>query len=165
MSCRTILSSRIPSAKISPSAGRPIDDELLDEATQIAQARPFIKSLTDEFDYKLNSKGTNLSGGQRQRIFLSRAFANNPKILILDDSSSALDYETDARLRKAINTHFADTAKVIVAQRVSSIMHADEILVLDQGKIVARGTHDELMQTSEIYSSISDSQMGGALLE
>lgn len=74
--------------------GRPIDDELLDEATQIAQARPFIKSLTDEFDYKLNSKGTNLSGGQRQRIFLSRAFANNPKILILDDSSSALDYET-----------------------------------------------------------------------
>ena len=145
--------------------GRPIDDELLDEATQIAQARPFIKSLTDEFDYKLNSKGTNLSGGQRQRIFLSRAFANNPKILILDDSSSALDYETDARLRKAINTHFADTAKVIVAQRVSSIMHADEILVLDQGKIVARGTHDELMQTSEIYSSISDSQMGGALLE
>ena len=145
--------------------GRPIDDELLDEATQIAQARPFIKSLTDEFDYKLNSKGTNLSGGQRQRIFLSRAFVNNPKILLLDDSSSALDYETDARLRKAINTHFADTAKVIVAQRVSSIMHADEILVLDQGKIVARGTHDELMQTSEIYSSISDSQMGGALLE
>ena len=106
-----------------------------------------------------------LSGGQRQRIFLSRAFVNNPKILLLDDSSSALDYETDARLRKAINTHFADTAKVIVAQRVSSIMHADEILVLDQGKIVARGTHDELMQTSEIYSSISDSQMGGALLE
>ena len=84
---------------------------------------------------------------------------------MLDDSSSALDYETDARLRKAINTHFADTAKVIVAQRVSSIMHADEILVLNQGKIVARGTHGELMQTSEIYSSISDSQMGGALLE
>ena len=132
---------------------------------RLLTARPFIKSLTDEFDYKLNSKGTNLSGGQRQRIFLSRAFVNNPKILLLDDSSSALDYETDARLRKAINTHFADTAKVIVAQRVSSIMHADEILVLDQGKIVARGTHDELMQTSEIYSSISDSQMGGALLE
>ena len=106
-----------------------------------------------------------LSGGNQQKVVLAKCLATNPKILILDDSSSALDYETDARLRKAINTHFADTAKVIVAQRVSSIMHADEILVLDQGKIVARGTHDELMQTSEIYSSISDSQMGGALLE
>lgn len=145
--------------------GRPVDDELLDEATEIAQAHSFISSLTDQFDYRLNSKGTNLSGGQRQRIFLSRAFVSNPKILLLDDSSSALDYETDARLRKAINTHFGDTAKVIVAQRVSSIMYADEILVLDQGRIVARGTHEELMKNSEIYSSISDSQMGGALLE
>ena len=114
---------------------------------------------------ELNEEASNVSQGQKQLLTIARAILADPKILILDDSSSALDYETDARLRKAINTHFADTAKVIVAQRVSSIMHADEILVLDQGKIVARGTHDELMQTSEIYSSISDSQMGGALLE
>ena len=144
--------------------GRYADEALLQEATQIAQAS-FIDQLCGRYDYRLNSKGTNLSGGQRQRIFLSRAFLNNPKILLLDDSSSALDYQTDARLRQAIGTHFAHTAKIIVAQRVSSIMHADEILLLDHGRIVARGTHEQLMNTSEVYASISDSQMGGALLE
>ena len=144
--------------------GRYADEALLQEATQIAQAS-FIDQLCGRYDYRLNSKGTNLSGGQRQRIFLSRAFLNNPKILLLDDSSSALDYQTDARLRQAISTHFAHTAKIIVAQRVSSIMHADEILLLDHGRIVARGTHEQLMNTSEVYASISDSQMGGALLE
>lgn len=147
------------------SFGRQLDDDLLDEATEIAQADTFINNLDQQYDSPLNSKGTNLSGGQRQRIFLSRAFANNPKILLLDDSSSALDYETDASLRKSINSHFKESAKVIVAQRVSSIMHADEILVLDQGVIVDRGSHDQLMKTSEIYASISASQMGGALLE
>ena len=144
--------------------GRYADEALLQQATQIAQAS-FIDQLCGRYDYRLNSKGTNLSGGQRQRIFLSRAFLNNPKILLLDDSSSALDYQTDARLRQAIGTHFAHTAKIIVAQRVSSIMHADEILLLDHGRIVARGTHEQLMNTSEVYASISDSQMGGALLE
>lgn len=144
--------------------GRYADEALLQQATQIAQAS-FIDQLCGRYDYRLNSKGTNLSGGQRQRIFLSRAFLNNPKILLLDDSSSALDYQTDARLRQAIGTHFAHTAKIIVAQRVSSIMHADEILLLDHGRIVAWGTHEQLMNTSEVYASISDSQMGGALLE
>ena len=140
------------------------DQEVI-AAAKAAHVDHFIRTLDHGYQTMIDGDSGNISQGQKQLLTIARAFLADPKILILDDSSSALDYETDARLRKAINTHFADTAKVIVAQRVSSIMHADEILVLDQGKIVARGTHDELMQTSEIYSSISDSQMGGALLE
>ena len=145
--------------------GREVDSDDLVEATKTAQAYPFIRNLEEAFDHPLNSKGTNLSGGQRQRIFLSRAFASHPKILLLDDSSSALDYETDARLRSAISQNYQDTTKIIVAQRVSSILHADEILVMDQGKVIARGTHEQLLKSSELYASISESQMGGALLE
>lgn len=145
--------------------GRIVDDNMIEQATFNAQANAFIEELDDKYEYKLNSKGTNLSGGQRQRILLSRAFVSEPNILLLDDSSSALDYATDAKLRQAINQKFKDTTKIIIAQRVSSIMHADEIIVLDEGKIVARGIHSELLETSEIYSSISESQMGGALLE
>ena len=145
--------------------GRIVDDNMIEQATFNAQANAFIEELDDKYEYKLNSKGTNLSGGQRQRILLSRAFVSEPNILLLDDSSSALDYATDAKLRQAINQKFKDTTKIIIAQRVSSIMHADEIIVLDEGKIVARGIHSELLETSEIYASISESQMGGALLE
>ena len=145
--------------------GRIVDDNMIEQATFNAQANAFIEELDDKYEYKLNSKGTNLSGGQRQRILLSRAFVSEPNILLLDDSSSALDYATDAKLRMAINQKFKNTTKIIIAQRVSSIMHADEIIVLDEGKIVARGIHSELLNTSEIYSSISESQMGGALLE
>ena len=145
--------------------GRIVDDNMIEQATFNAQANAFIEELDDKYEYKLNSKGTNLSGGQRQRILLSRAFVSEPNILLLDDSSSALDYATDAKLRQAINQKFKNTTKIIIAQRVSSIMHADEIIVLDEGKIVARGIHSELLNTSEIYSSISESQMGGALLE
>jgi len=145
--------------------GRIVDDNMIEHATFNAQANAFIEELDDKYEYKLNSKGTNLSGGQRQRILLSRAFVSEPNILLLDDSSSALDYATDAKLRQAINQKFKNTTKIIIAQRVSSIMHADEIIVLDEGRIVARGIHSELLNTSEIYSSISESQMGGALLE
>lgn len=109
----------------------------------------------------LTSKGTNVSGGQKQRILLARAFAANPEILILDDSSSALDYKTDARLRGEIRKHYQNTTTVIVAQRVSSIKHADHILVLEEGRVIGSGTHAELMKTCETYQEISKTQMGG----
>ncbi|MDD2591968.1 MAG: ABC transporter ATP-binding protein [Erysipelotrichaceae bacterium] len=145
--------------------GRIVDDNMIEQAAFSAQANAFIDELDDKFEHKLNSKGTNLSGGQRQRILLSRAFVSEPNILLLDDSSSALDYATDARLRKAINQKFKNTTKIIIAQRVSSIKHADQIIVLDEGKIVACGKHQDLLNESSIYAQISESQMGGALLD
>lgn len=145
--------------------GRQANDEMIMETAANAQAISFIDEFDDQFDHKLNSKGTNLSGGQRQRILLSRAFLNRPQILLLDDSSSALDYVTDAKLRKAINNEFESSTKIIVAQRISSIMHADEIIVMDNGKIVAKGKHEDLLKNNDVYASISETQMGGALFE
>lgn len=144
--------------------GRNLSEEDIVKAVKTAQA-DFIFDLSNALDTPLHSKGVNLSGGQRQRIYLARAFAQKPQILLLDDASSALDYATDAKLRKAIEEHSQDTAKIIVAQRISSILHADEILVLDQGKILARGTHRQLLENCPLYVSIHDSQMGGALLD
>lgn len=144
--------------------GRELQEEALIEGYHHAQAE-FIDQLEDGLNHALNSKGVNLSGGQRQRVYLSRAFAGHPEILLLDDSSSALDYATDARLRKAIDENFKDCTKIIVAQRVSSIMHADEILVLEEGRIIGRGNHESLMENCPLYASISESQMGGALLD
>ena len=109
----------------------------------------------------LTSKGTNVSGGQKQRILLARAFAANPEILILDDSSSALDYKTDARLRGEIRKHYQNTTTVIVAQRVSSIKHADHILVLEEGRVIGSGTHAELMKTCETYQRNQQNADGG----
>ena len=102
-----------------------------------------------------------MSGGQKQRILLARAFAANPDILILDDSSSALDYKTDARLRADIRKYYQNTTTVIIAQRVSSIKHADHILVLEEGHVIGSGTHEELMETCATYQEISRTQMGG----
>ena len=102
----------------------------------------------------------NLSGGQRQRILIARALAAAPQILILDDSSSALDYKTDAALRKAIREHHEDTTTIIVAQRISSIMSLDDIIVLDEGNIIGHGTHEELMQSCKMYQEIYQTQMG-----
>ncbi|MCD7783463.1 MAG: ABC transporter ATP-binding protein/permease, partial [Firmicutes bacterium] len=116
-------------------------------------------------DFKLDIKGANLSGGQKQRVVLSRALASKPEILILDDSSSALDYKTDANLRAAIARYAKDSTKIIVAQRVSSIMSSDLILVMDSGRVIASGNHDELYGSCEIYREIADSQMGGAILD
>ena len=145
--------------------GRQADDEMISETAINAQAISFIDEFDDQFEHKLNSEGTNLSGGQRQRILLSRAFLNRPQILLLDDSSSALDYVTDAKLRKAINNEFESSTKIIVAQRISSIMHADEIIVMDNGKIIAKGKHENLIKNNDVYASISETQMGGALFE
>ena len=145
--------------------GRGVSDQDIVEAEEDAQASEFINDLEDGNLYELSVKGSNLSGGQRQRILLSRAFAGRPEFMLLDDSSSALDYKTDAALRKALNEKYPDTTMIIIAQRVSSIKNCDEIIVLDHGTINGRGTHEELIRDNELYQSIADSQMGGALFD
>lgn len=146
--------------------GRGLTDEQIMTAAKHAQAEAFINEKEGGLDYELTIKGANLSGGQKQRVILSRALAGMPEILVLDDSSSALDYATDAKLRQALRDNYdGQTTSVIVAQRVSSIKHADLILVLEDGKITGSGTHEELLANCPLYREISDSQMGGALLE
>lgn len=108
----------------------------------------------------MDIKGANLSGGQKQRVLIARALAAHPDFLILDDSSSALDYKTDAALRQEMKEHFADTTTVIIAQRISSILHADHILVIEDGNMIGYGTHQELLGNCELYQEISASQMG-----
>ena len=144
--------------------GRGLTREQLEKAADCAQARKFIESLPDGFDTMLSQKATNLSGGQRQRLLIARALAANPDILILDDSSSALDYHTDALLRQALAQHYPHTTTVIVAQRVSSIRHADHILVMEDGREIGCGTHQQLLLTCDLYREISESQMGGGAL-
>ncbi len=139
--------------------GRNISKEEALEAAKYAQALEFIEEKG--VDSVLAIKGANLSGGQKQRLLIARALAGKPEILILDDSSSALDYKTDAKLRQEINAHFADTTTIIIAQRISSIMGADKIIVMDEGEMIGYGTHEELMKTCSIYQEISQSQMGG----
>lgn len=147
------------------SFGRDLPHEDIEKAAVIAQAHGFISDIEAGYDHQLTSKGTNVSGGQRQRLLISRALAGKPELLILDDSSSALDYKTDANLRRAISENLGDTTQVIVTQRVSSIMGSDLILVMDEGEIVAAGTHEQLIESCEVYREISDSQLGGAFLE
>lgn len=142
--------------------GREIGSEQLQEALLYARASEFVADREDKESEALNIKGANLSGGQKQRVLIARALAARPEILILDDSSSALDYRTDAELRRGIREHFQDTTLVIIAQRVSSIRNADHILVLEDGAPIGYGTHEELMENCEVYSEISRSQMGSA---
>lgn len=134
-------------------------------ASKMAQAHDFITAFPEGYEHMLAPKGTNISGGQKQRILIARALAARPEILVLDDSSSALDYKTDASLRRAINSSDAPMTLVVVAQRVSSVMNLDNILVIDDGEEVALGTHDELIKSCGIYREISESQLGGALVE
>lgn len=143
------------------SFGRDLSDEAIEKAAEYAQAKEFIDALPDRYEHMLTAKGTNLSGGQKQRVLIARALAGNPEILILDDASSALDYRTDARLRTAIREHFSATTTVMVAQRISSVMHADVILVLEKGEVIGLGSHEELMASCESYREISQSQIGG----
>ncbi|MBP3657141.1 MAG: ABC transporter ATP-binding protein [Clostridia bacterium] len=141
--------------------GRALSDEQVALAAQDAQAYAFVTGDKEGFDAALNIRGSNLSGGQKQRIMIARALCGRPDVLVLDDSSSALDYRTDAALRRALRERYADTTKVMVAQRISSIAHADLILVLDGGRIAARGTHEELLASCALYKELYDSQMGG----
>ena len=145
--------------------GRDISHEDVVRATKIAQAEPFITSMKDGYQHMLSPHGTNISGGQKQRVLISRALAARPEILILDDSSSALDYKTDAALRRALAENMQDTTVVTVAQRVSSVKDCDLILVLNEGKIIGMGNHDYLLENCEEYREISDSQMGGAFVD
>ena len=145
--------------------GRDISDEQVVRAAKIAQAHDFITAFSDGYGHILTQKGTNVSGGQKQRILIARAIAANPDILILDDSSSALDYKTDAALRLALLSELKDTTVITVAQRVSSVKSCDLIIVLDEGKIGAMGTHEQLLESSLEYKEIADSQMGGAFVE
>ena len=145
------------------SFDRDLTREQIEKGSRLAQATDFINDKEGGFDFVLNSKGTNLSGGQRQRILVSRALSGDPDILILDDSSSALDYKTDAALRRSVFTEMKDSTVFIVAQRVSSVMQCDRILVLDEGLPIAYGTHDELMENCDVYREISESQMGGEI--
>ena len=137
-------------------------DEQIRHAAQIAQADGFVQEFPDKYDTMIEQGGTNVSGGQRQRLCIARALLKNPKILILDDSTSAVDTATDAKIRAAFANELKDTTKIIIAQRVASVMDADLILVMDQGRVVAQGTHSELMADCGIYREVYQSQQEGA---
>lgn len=145
--------------------GRDLSEEEIVTAARVAQAHDFIISFEEGYDHLLSQKATNISGGQKQRLLIARALAAKPQILILDDSSSALDYKTEANLRKALKEHMKETTVITVAQRVSAVKSCDLILVLDDGDIIGQGTHKELLEHCIPYKEISDSQMGGAIIE
>lgn len=136
-------------------------DEELIHACKLAEAHSFIKTFPKGYDTYIEQGGTNVSGGQKQRLCIARALLKKPKILILDDSTSAVDTKTDALIRKAFKEEIPNTTKVIIAQRVSSIQDADKIIVMDDGNVTAIGTHKELLKTSEIYKEVYESQMKG----
>jgi len=135
------------------------DDQDVMQAAEIAQASEFIEELEEKFESHIAQAGANVSGGQKQRLAIARALAKNPEIFIFDDSFSALDFKTDAALRKALQTQTKGKTVLIVAQRISTIMHADKIVVLDTGKIVGEGTHSELLRDSIVYREIASSQL------
>ena len=136
-------------------------DEELVEACRLAQADDFIRTFPEGYETHIEQGGTNVSGGQKQRLCIARALLKKPKILILDDSTSAVDTKTDALIRAGFRTYIPETTKIIIAQRVASVMDADMILIMDNGKIVDRGTHDELLKRSEIYREIYEQQTNG----
>ena len=140
-------------------------DENLRRALEVSQAAEFVDKLPDGADHKIAQLGRNVSGGQKQRLSIARALARDPEILVFDDSFSALDYRTDATLRGALAEQMRDATKIIVAQRIGTIRHADQIIVLDHGRAVGIGTHKELMQTCTVYQEIARSQLSAEELE
>ncbi len=138
--------------------------ENLERAIALSQAKEFVDKLPEGTNYEIEQLGRNVSGGQKQRLSIARALARKPEILVFDDSFSALDYRTDAKLREGLNRELHDVTKIIVAQRISTIRHAEKILVLDRGEIVGMGTHDELMQFCKVYREIATSQLSAAEL-
>ena len=140
------------------------DSENLESAIALSQAKEFVDKLPEGTAYEIEQLGRNVSGGQKQRLSIARALARKPEILVFDDSFSALDYRTDAKLREGLNRELHDVTKIIVAQRISTIRHAEKILVLDRGEIVGMGTHDELMQFCKVYREIATSQLSAAEL-
>lgn len=140
------------------------DSENLESAIALSQAKEFVDKLPEGTNYEIEQLGRNVSGGQKQRLSIARALARKPEILVFDDSFSALDYRTDAKLREGLNRELHDVTKIIVAQRISTIRHAEKIVVLDRGEIVGMGTHDELMQFCKVYREIATSQLSAAEL-
>ncbi len=140
------------------------DSENLENAIALSQAKEFVDKLPEGTNYEIEQLGRNVSGGQKQRLSIARALARKPEILVFDDSFSALDYRTDAKLREGLNRELHDVTKIIVAQRISTIRHAEKILVLDRGEIVGMGTHDELMQFCKVYREIATSQLSATEL-
>lgn len=136
-------------------------DEEIIEVCRLAQADEFIETFPEKYDYYIEQGGSNVSGGQKQRLCIARALLKNPKILILDDSTSAVDTKTDAFIRNGFKNYIPDTTKIIIAQRISSVQDADMIIVLENGKIAAVGKHDELLQGSEIYREVYEQQISG----
>lgn len=142
----------------------PETDEELKNAIELSQAEEFVNKLPDGTEHMISQMGRNVSGGQKQRLSISRALSRKPEILVFDDSFSALDYKTDAKLREGLNEKLGDTTKIIVAQRISTIRHADKIIVLDRGEAVGMGTHEELMKNCDVYKEIALSQLSAAEL-
>ena len=138
---------------------------MIQRAAETAQASEFIEAKDEGYQSPIAQGGTNVSGGQKQRLSIARAIAKNPEIYLFDDSFSALDYKTDVALRSALKKTTKDATTIIVAQRISTILNAEQILVLDDGKIVGRGTHKELMETCEVYAQIAMSQLSKEELE
>lgn len=145
-------------------SGAPETDEELGNAIALSQAEEFVQKLPDGTEHMISQMGRNVSGGQKQRLSIARALSRKPEILVFDDSFSALDYKTDAKLREGLNEKLGDTTKIIVAQRISTIRHADKIIVLDRGEAVGMGTHDELMKNCDVYKEIALSQLSAAEL-
>ena len=137
-------------------------EEECKEACRLACADDFIEGFPDKYNTRIEQGGTNVSGGQKQRICIARALLKKPKILILDDSTSAVDTATDARIRKSFREFIPDTTKIIIAQRVSSVMDSDKIIVMEAGEINGFGTHEELLANNEIYRDVYESQQGGS---
>lgn len=142
----------------------PKNDEELKNAIGLSQAEEFVDKLPDGAEHMISQMGRNVSGGQKQRLSIARALSRKPGILVFDDSFSALDYKTDAKLREGLNEKLKDTTKIIVAQRISTIRHADKIIVLDRGEAVGMGTHEELMKNCDVYKEIALSQLSAAEL-
>ena len=138
---------------------RDASDSEIAEAAKIAQAEDFINSKLEKYESPIAQGGTNVSGGQKQRLCIARALAKKAPVYIFDDSFSALDFKTDAALRKALKKYTGDSTVLIVAQRISTIMDAEQIIVLDEGKMVGKGTHKELMQSCPTYREIASSQL------
>lgn len=135
--------------------------ELIEESCKLSESMEFINETEEKFNREISEGGSNVSGGQKQRLSIARALAKDPSILIFDDSFSALDFKTDAKVRKNLKTISKDKMIFVVAQRISSVINADNIIVLNDGEIVGCGTHEELLKTCPIYKEIKVSQLGG----
>ena len=140
-------------------------EEQIKKAIEVAQGKDFIEKMENKYESHISAGGSNISGGQKQRIAIARAIARDPEIYIFDDSFSALDYKTDFKLRKELKEYTKDATSIIVAQRIGTVMHADKIIVLEDGKSVGMGTHKELLKNCSVYKEIAYSQLSREELE